>query len=212
MAHRDDVAALEASTPWTRAGFRHGLSLLSASTASAARMFAADAATWRVWPPRSRAAAATSPAVPAETGLGLSNEPGWLDAPTTRQLLVDAELRRACADSTTGQLVDHDPRDRRPPPTPTGLRTALLELISGDLTLTGTPSDVAWRTEPQHDPSDAMRAFTALRDRTCDGPTRSTTSAARCDLDHDPPHPTGSTAAWNLASRARRTHQLTHHG
>jgi predicted transcriptional regulator len=43
-----------------------------------------------------------------ETASGLSNEPAWLDgygwisAPTSRQLLVDAELRRLCAQTGTG--------------------------------------------------------------------------------------------------------------
>lgn len=52
--------------------------------------------------------------VPVETALGLSNEPAWLDgygwisAPTARQLLVDAELRRVCSRSSTGELVDVD--------------------------------------------------------------------------------------------------------
>jgi hypothetical protein len=152
--------------------------------------------------------------VPVETALGLSSEPAWLDgygwigAPTTRQLLVDAELRQICAQATTGALVGLADRDRRPPPTPDGVRTALLDMVLGDVTV----SDIGWRTEPQHDPSDQLRAFVTLRDRTCDGPTQTRTSALRSELDHDVAHPDGPTAAWNLAARAARTHHLKHYG
>ena len=152
--------------------------------------------------------------VPVETALGLSNEPGWLDgygwlsAPTSRQLLIDAELRQACAHTGTGQLLDLATRTVRPPPTPTGVRAALLDMVLDDTTLTG----IADRTEPQHDPSEPLRRFVTARDRTCDGPTGSQVSARRCHLDHDQAHPTGPTAAWNLAARATRTHQLKHHG
>lgn len=38
------------------------------------------------------------------------------------------------------------------------------------------------------------------------------TPAAACELDHDTPWPQGPTAAWNLAARATRTHQLKHYG
>jgi hypothetical protein len=86
--------------------------------------------------------------VPVETALGSSNDPawldgyGWLDAPSSRQLLVDAELRRVCAHSGSRQLVDLADRDRRPTPTPDGVRGALLELVGNPITLT----DVPWRT------------------------------------------------------------------
>jgi hypothetical protein len=152
--------------------------------------------------------------VPVETGLGLSNEPGWLDgygwisAPTCRQLLVDAELRQVCVKAGTGELVDLAERPVRPPPTPAGLRDSLLSMVLGDLTL----SDVGWRVEPQHDPSDRLREYVIVRDRTCDGPTGARVPASRAQLDHDDPWPHGPTAAWNLAARGARTHQLKHHG
>jgi len=157
--------------------------------------------------------------VPVETALGLSNEPAWLDgygwisAPTSRQLLIDAELRRLCAQAGTGLPVDLDTRDRRPPPTPEGLRSALLDLVRGDDGAGQvTAGDVGWRSEPDHDPSARLRDFVVLRDRHCDGPAGSSTPASRCDLDHTNPYPEGPTAAWNLAARSRRTHQLKHYG
>lgn len=51
-----------------------------------------------------------------------------------------------------------------------------------------------------------------LRDRACDGPTGNRVPATRSQLDHEEPYPTGPTAAWNLAARSARTHQLKHHG
>jgi hypothetical protein len=152
--------------------------------------------------------------VPVETALGLSNEPAWLDgygwisAPTCRLLLVDAELRRVCVQTGTGQLVDVAERDVRPPPTPAGLRSALVELVVEDVTLSGA----ATRREEQHDPSPPLRALVELRDRFDDGPTGTRRAATRCELDHDRPYPQAPTAAWNLVARATRTHQLKHDG
>jgi hypothetical protein len=152
--------------------------------------------------------------VPVETGLGLSNEPGWLDgygwlsAPTCRLLLVDAELRRVCTQIGTGQVVDLAEAAVRPPPTYAGLRHALVDLVVADITLTGA----AGRVEDQHDPSPGLRQLVELRDKFCDGPTGTTRRASACELDHDQPWPAGPTAAWNLAARATRTHQLKHHG
>jgi hypothetical protein len=152
--------------------------------------------------------------VPVETALGLSNEPGWLDgygwisAPTSRQLLVDAELRRVCTRRGTGELVDVADRDVRPPPEPGGVREALLAMVLEPV----DSSEVASRVEDQHDPSPPLREYVALRDRFCDGPNGTRTAAHRCELDHDIPHPHGPTAAWNLRARAQRTHQLKHYG
>ena len=131
-----------------------------------------------------------------------------LDAPTSRQLLPDAELRQLCTDTTTGQAVDLAARAVRPPPTPHGVRDALLAMVTEPTPMT----DTAWRTEPEHDPSTALRELTALRDRSCDGPTQPRTAAQQCDRDHDHAHPAGPTAAWNLVCRSRRTHQLKHYG
>ena len=152
--------------------------------------------------------------VPVETALGLSNEPGWLDgygwlaAPTVRLLLPDAQLRQVSIDGPTGQVLDLAARGVRPLPTPTGVRDALVTMATEPTVM----SDTAWRTEPEHDPSQPLRDFTAVRDRTCDGPTQPRTRASNCDLDHDRAWPHGPTAAWNLVSRSRRAHQLKHAG
>ncbi len=154
--------------------------------------------------------------VPVETSLGLSNEPGWLDgygwlsAPTCRLLLVDAELRRVCVQSGTGQLVEVDDSDVRPPPDATGVRQSLLDMVLEPAMLSG--SSPAVRHEAEHDPSPPLRDLVCLRDRSCDGPTGARTSARRIDLDHETPYPHGPTAAWNLVARSRRTHQLKHYG
>lgn len=39
--------------------------------------------------------------------------------------------------------------------------------------------EVSWRVEPQHDPTDALREFVALRDGLCDGPTGARVAARR---------------------------------
>jgi len=152
--------------------------------------------------------------VPVQTSLGLSHEPGWLDgygwisAPTCRLLLVDAELRQACVHAGTGELVDLPAGVHRPPPTPAGLRESLLAMVWADVEL----SDVGWRSEPQHDPSDRLRDFVTVRDRMCDGPTGARVPASRAQLDHNQRWPHGPTAAWNLLARGARTHQLKHFG
>jgi hypothetical protein len=86
--------------------------------------------------------------VPVETSLGLSNEPGWLDgygwlsAPTCRLLLVDAELRRLCVQTGTGQLVHVDDQLVRPEPTPTGVRRSVLDMVLDDIILGRDPTGV----------------------------------------------------------------------
>jgi hypothetical protein len=152
--------------------------------------------------------------VPVETALGVSSEPawldgyGWLDAPSARLLLPDAELRQLSVDGLTGQVLDLAARDVRPPPTPAGARQAVLDMVTEPT----VPSGVGWRNEAGHDPSEPMRDLVRLRDRGCDGPTQPRSRASTCDLDHDRPYPDGPTAAWNLVVRSRRTHQLKHYG
>ncbi len=152
--------------------------------------------------------------VPVETLLGLSNEPGylsgygWLSAPASRQLLLDAELHRALVHSTTGRLLDLHPDVHRPPPGPRFLAVAGVRMCLHDLQL----SDVPVRAESRHDPSTSLTRFAHERDGWDDGPTGNRTPATSSDLDHDTAWPKGPTAAWNLAARGRRTHQLKHYG
>jgi hypothetical protein len=152
--------------------------------------------------------------VPAATALGLADEPGWLDghgwisAPLSRQLLTVAELRKACLDPGSGQLLDQADRLVRPRLTATGLREAVRGMVLAPHPL----RDLVVDPQPQHDPSPALRSFVAARDRYCDGPTGTQVPARRTDQDHARPWPTGPTAAWNLASRSPRTHQLKHSG
>lgn len=152
--------------------------------------------------------------VPAATALGLSDEPGWLDgygwisAPTSRRLLTIAELRKACVAPRSGQLIDLSDRITRPRLNPTALRGALRGMVLMPHEL----RDVVTASQPQHDPSPALARFVDARDRFCDGPTGTRVPARRADTDHDRPWPTGPTAAWNLVSRAGRTHQLKHAG
>jgi hypothetical protein len=152
--------------------------------------------------------------VPVATALGLSDAPGWLaghgwiSASLSRQLLAVAELRKACVQPDTGELLDLADRPVRPRLDPRALRDALRQLVLSPHVL----RDVVTDAQPQHDPSPALVEFVRARDRYCDGPTGTQVTARRTDLDHLLPWPTGPTAAWNLACRAARTHQLKHHG
>ena len=152
--------------------------------------------------------------VPAATALGLADEPGWLEgygwisAPLSRRLLTVAELRKACVAPTTGRLVDVADRLERPRPTASGVREAVLRMVQQAHEL----RDVVHASQSAHDPSRALRRFVEARDRFCDGPTGTAVPAVRADKDHDRPWPHGPTAAWNLVSRAARTHQLKHAG
>jgi hypothetical protein len=151
--------------------------------------------------------------LPVTTALGLDNEPGWLpgygwiSAPQCRQWLTQAELRQICI-ATDGFIVDSADHLVRPEPTPAGVRDAILAMITDP----GPITDKTWRTEPRHDPSPALRQHVQLRDGSCDGPTGTRVPATRCHLDHDRRYPDGPTAAWNLKSRAGRTHLLKHNG
>ena len=151
--------------------------------------------------------------VPVETALGLANDPawleghGWIDAPTCRQLLPVAELRQVCT-TRDGTVIDLASAVVRPAPTPVAVRDALLAMATEPFAVT----DAAWRTEEQHDPTDALADLVRTRDRFCDGPTGLLWPARTCDLDHDEAHPDGPTAAWNLVARGRRTHRLKHRG
>jgi len=108
----------------------------------------------------------------------------------------------------SGFVVDTADRVVRPEPTPTGVRQAVLDLV----TEPGPITAKTWRTDDRHDPSPLFRDFFDIRDVFCDGPTGTRVPAARCHHDHERPYPNGPTAAWNLKARADRTHQLKHRG
>ncbi|MCW2779199.1 MAG: hypothetical protein JWN17_2924, partial [Frankiales bacterium] len=152
--------------------------------------------------------------VPVTTLLGLSHEPGWLEghgwisAPTCRQLLVSAELRRLCVDEATGRLIDLAPQVVRPELDPQAAALALQHMASDPSPL----SETVWREEPEHDPGETLSEFVVLRDGLCDGPTGARVDARRAHLDHDVAYPEGPTAAWNLVARGERTHLLKHRG
>jgi len=151
--------------------------------------------------------------VPVETALGLSNEPaflpgyGFLDGPSSRQLLVDAELRQVCA-RRNGQVIDVNARAFRPPPNPAAVRNELLRMVEQPVDVSRTTTDAV----DGHDPTALMRLLVELRDRYEDGPTGRQVPATDGDLDHDTPWPAGPTAAWNLLARSRRAHALKHYG
>ena len=151
--------------------------------------------------------------LPVTTALGLDNEPGWLpgygwiSAPQCREWMVTAELQQVCL-GADGTVVDVADRVLRPPPTPDGVRQALLGMVRDP----GEITEKTYLEEPQHDPSLPLRTFIDLRDGFCDGPTGTRVPASRCDHDHELRYPDGPTAAWNLKARAGRTHQLKHRG
>jgi len=151
--------------------------------------------------------------LPVTTALGIDNEPGWLagygwvSAPQCRQWLTMAELRQVCVDQD-GFVVDTADRVVRPDPTARGIRDVLLAMVRNP----GPITDKTWREEARHDPSPALARFVEIRDMYCDGPSGTRVQAAHCDKDHERPYPVGPTAAWNIKSRARRTHLLKHTG
>jgi hypothetical protein len=77
---------------------------------------------------------------------------------------------------------------------------------------TGSPQPPAPPpAEPQHDPSDAMRRFLRLRDRTCVGPGCHV-PARRCDLEHRIPWPQGPTSPANVSPVSRHCHRAKQAG
>jgi hypothetical protein len=149
--------------------------------------------------------------VPVATALGLSHEPGRLDgygplsAATTRQLLTDANLIKACVDSTTGRLIGTDRRKWVPADgNPDTLQRRLVEMVT-------TPTVIDRCPEAQHDPSAALARDVALRDQGCDG-VGCSVPAAHCENDHHIPWPQGPTSFENLINRSPRCHHAKHTG
>jgi hypothetical protein len=140
--------------------------------------------------------------VPVETGLDLMDNPGDLrgygplTADHCRELLAAAELRKACVELTTGRLVALED---------TLVRGATGQVEEALLSMVARATDVEARDEQRHDPSVGLTDFIRLRDSRCVGPNCSQ-PAHVCDAEHAIPHPTGPTAANNLAPVSRRCH------
>ena len=149
--------------------------------------------------------------VPVATSLGISDAPGTLEgygplsASTTRELLTEARLVKACVDSITGRVVGVERTSR---PSSGGcaetLRNTLLEMVM-------TSTTIDHRPEPQHDPSAALVREIALRDQGCDG-VGCSVPASRCENDHQVPWPEGPTSFDNLTNRSQRCHHAKHNG
>jgi hypothetical protein len=148
--------------------------------------------------------------VPVATALGLSDEPGRLEgygpleAGTTRRLLADAELRKACVDSRTGRVVVVHDAVVRPARAAGAVRAALVDMVLTETVWSDDP-------EPPHDPSASLARLVRVRDQGCDGPGCGT-GAGRCELDHHSAYPAGPTTASNLAARSPRCHHAKHAG
>ncbi|MCU1621744.1 MAG: hypothetical protein JWL79_589 [Frankiales bacterium] len=140
--------------------------------------------------------------VPVQTGLDLTDQPGELRGygPVTaghcRELLAAADLRKACVALSTGRLVALE--DTLVPGPAGQVEQTLLAMVARS-------TDVESRVEEQHDPSAGLTDFIRLRDPRCVGPSCSQ-PAHVCDSEHATPHPTGPTAATNLAPVSRRCH------
>ncbi|MDX6215195.1 MAG: hypothetical protein QOG99_779 [Frankiales bacterium] len=140
--------------------------------------------------------------VPVETGLDLTDQPGDLRSygPLTaghcRELLAAADLRKACVELSTGRLIALEDTLVRGPAGQ--VEQTLLAMVTRS-------TDLESRVEEQHDPSAGLTDFIRLRDTRCVGPNCSQ-PAHICDTEHATPHPTGPTAATNLAPVSRRCH------
>lgn len=118
---------------------------------------------------------------------------------------VDARERPRSDQTRTARRVPSvDPLDAA-----AAVHGALLRMAT-EPTVVGE-NDPAFRTEPQHDPSEPMREVVDLRDGGCDGIGCSTPATVN-DLDHHFPWPRGATTAAGLRNRSRRCHGAKHHG
>jgi hypothetical protein len=166
--------------------------------------------------------------VPIAVGLGLSEEPcelvgyGPITAEHGRELLAEAELRKVCVDSRTGQVLAADAEVHRPVADDAAdaagdcgaaREQALAEAVRAVLVgMVLTPSFEPADPEPQYRPSAHLERTVQLRDVTCDFPF-STTPARRCDTDHTRPYDKGGTTELiNLGSRYRRIHRAKQAG
>jgi hypothetical protein len=159
-------------------------------------------------PARRRAGVQAVLLVPVETALDLAEDAaellgyGPISGAHARQLLAEADLRKACADAQTGRMIHLDPvrkAERERPMVDTILDLVLTPSVSND-----TPED-------QYRPSDRLAEFIRLRDLRCTGPGCAC-PAHRADLDHIDPWPRGKTEAGNLGPASRGCHNAKTHG
>ena len=171
--------------------------------------------------------------VPVCTALDVDDEPceleqiGALDAEHGRALLAEAELRKACVDARTGEVLSVDAHVIRP----VAARSRIHQLQQGGLsaaqahaqaqaeavraallTMVATTSYQQLDPEPGYRPSANLDRLIKIRDLHCDFPFCSTPSRA-CDSEHTRPyHQGGPTAASNLRPRSRFHHRAKQAG
>lgn len=154
--------------------------------------------------------------MPIAVALGLSDHPallagyGPIGAREARALLPQADLVRACVDSTTGEVlaVEQPVRRKTWQSGDTGKATALRDALLQMATSTGHRPDL--RTD-RYVPSEALGRLVDLRDVTSCFPGDST-PARRTDRDHRLPYPLGATDADNLQNLSRHWHRAKQNG
>lgn len=161
-------------------------------------------------PARRRAKTQAVVLIPVETALDLADDAaellgyGPISGPHARELIADADLRKACTDQQTGRLIHLDPVQRAG-------RERHADPVESILRMVQTPSWFDPTPEPQYRPSDALAELIRLRDLRCTGPGCAC-PAHRADLDHIDPYPQGRTEAENLGPASRGCHNAKTHG
>ncbi|HVM26973.1 MAG TPA: hypothetical protein VM433_04780, partial [Mycobacteriales bacterium] len=170
--------------------------------------------------------------MPVSTALGLDDEPcdlaeiGPVDAALGRQLLATAELRKACVDAVTGQVLHVEDTVVRPVADRGRIRQLRRHGLTGEqalaqaqaeavraalLDMVHTPSVAPVQAEPQYRPSAGLSRLVKTRQPRCDFLTCRCPSRT-CDDEHTRPWPHGPTRADNLAPRSRWCHQRKQNG
>jgi hypothetical protein len=170
--------------------------------------------------------------VPVTTGLEIDDEPcdlaeiGPIGADHGRLLLATSELRKACVDARTGEVLDVESTVVRPVADrerieqlvrqgmadgaalaqahAEAVRAALLDMVE-------TPTVAPVGAEPQYRPSSRLSRTVKTRHPRCDFLTCRCPSRL-CDDEHTEPWPSGPTSKENLAPRSRWCHRLKQSG
>jgi hypothetical protein len=165
-------------------------------------------------PARRRAKTQAVVLIPVETALDLAEEAaellgyGPISGAHARELLADADLRKACTDARTGRIFHLDPPHQTGP---TASRERAADPVDTIHDMVLTPSWFDPTPEPHYRPSDALAELVRLRDLRCTGPGCAC-PAHRADLDHITPYPHGQTEAENLGPASRGCHNAKTHG